>query len=374
MKAQYFISSLFFFLLVCTVPSSANAESVMRIGAGVSVSPDQVVEGNYYTATRPWEQQVMSGDIEGDMYSFGGTVTIDGTVAEDLFITAGVARVHATVTDDVRILGGEVTLTDHVGGDVLVVGGSLHMLPSASVEGTVFFFGGQADLQGSITGSVVGKADRITINANVQEDVDVTTATRLQVGPDAEVDGTFRYQSPLAVSRHPDSVIAGEVIRNTGQDITYKEQAQEVVGPLFILLFSVLTMYLLFRRQLTQIVIVVQNQPAKTAVFGLLVVLAAPVLAGFLFVTSLGLMLGLILLLVAALVSLLAIIAAGPLLGAYIEKVYRKELRITLPGVILGTTVLYMMIFIPVIGASIWLAAVLFTAGAILVQITRHLL
>jgi cytoskeletal protein CcmA (bactofilin family) len=109
--------------------------------------------------------------VEGNLYAFGNTVTIDGTVTGDLIATGsaikigpegrvggdlmaggGEISVSGTVDGDVRSAGYLVEIADggSVGGEVLAAGFSLEVDEGARVDGEARFGGYQVILGGDI--------------------------------------------------------------------------------------------------------------------------------------------------------------------------------------------------------------------------------
>lgn len=346
------------------MPQATWADSVLRIGSDVSVDESQVVEGNYYTATRMWDRITISGEIVGDMYAAGGNVTVNGEITEDLFIVSGVSNVHATVTDDVRIVAGEVTIGEYVGGDLFVIGGSLNVLSSAQIDGTVFFFGGDGVIEGTVNQSVVGYAERLRINGQVGKDVDVTVPAGLQLGSKADVTGSVSYKSYVELVRDPASVIAGEVTRTVATDASFKDSARAALTPLFVILFTALSLYLFFQRQLYSMVELIFTRPTRSALVGLGVILASPLIGVLLIATVLGMVLGLFTILASTGLFALGMVLAGTVLGSYLWKLYTKKLTVSLWTILVGTMFAYGLLGIPALGIALYFLLVVLVVGA----------
>lgn len=356
-------------LLAAVVPQVVSADSVLRVGSDVSVTADQVVEGNYYAATRPFDSVTMSGTVTGDMYVAGGTVTINGEIQEDLFILGGVSNVHATVTEDVRIVGGEVTIGEYVGGDLFVLGGTLNVLSSATVDGTIFFFGGNGDIAGTVAGSLVGYAERLQVDGTIGGDIDMKVPAGLQLGSAADITGSISYQSFVDIARDPASVVGGEITRTTAEPVTGKEAARAVLTPIFIILFTALSVYLFFRRQLLAMVQTTITRPLRSTLVGTGVVIASPLVAMMLMVTILGFVVGAVVFLSATVLMLMGVVLAGSLLGSYLWYWYKQEIQVSLLTIIGGTSVLYICLLIPIIGVLAYILLAVQVVGAMGVRL-----
>ena len=316
--------SLFFLAIL---PLSVHAETVLRVGEDISVGADQVVDGDYYVSVGPFGDTSMSGSVMGDMYAFGA----NGSIHSDLTIVGGTTQLHATVTDDVRIIAGEITIADHIGGDLFVLGGVLKVLSTAQVDGDILFFGGDAEISGTVGGSVLGTSERIRIDAEVGKDVDIKTATALTLGENARIAGSVKYASTESLVRAQQASIEGEVVKNdyAVSSIAPEQHIRTLLIPLFIALFASLSLYLLFRTQLQQLVQNLFLHPLKNAAIGLSVAVLVPLLSIILILTVLGALIGFIGFFFAFLTYALAYAISGVVVGAFLARLFMKKLHLS---------------------------------------------
>lgn len=346
------------------MPTALHAETVMRSGDTVSVAPDQVVEGNYYVSAFTGKT-TMSGTVNRDMLALGSSVTINGEVKEDLHVAGGSVQVHGPIGGDVRILGGEVTIADTVAGDVVVVGGMLTLMPTAMVEGDVFFFGGRAEVEGAIAGSVYGSAEHFKINAAVSKNVDVTSTMSLELGERANVAGNVSYKSPVDLTRNQSAVVTGEVVHNAEAQPDRHTVARALMVPFLILLFTTLALYLVFHKELTAIVETTFSSYASNAFIGVGVFVLGPIFSVILLATVLGSVVGLMCLL-AVLVLCMAGAASAPIFaGALWAKLFGRNFEVSLVSIVAGSATLYALLFIPQIGVPVFLCFTVLAVGGI---------
>jgi hypothetical protein len=127
----------------------------LRTGTNVSISAGETIDGDLYlfagTAT-------VDGTIDGDLTVLGGQVTLNGTVAGDLLAAGGTVIIGGSVQGDVRTSGGQVNLRGETGEDVLAAAGQLTLDAGGTVGGDLIVTGGQVDVAGSVAGSVEGAA------------------------------------------------------------------------------------------------------------------------------------------------------------------------------------------------------------------------
>lgn len=356
----------FFLLLVFFyVPIFAHAETVLRVGEGVTISADQTVDGDYYASSGPFGDTTMSGKVAEDMYVLSGVVSVDGTVGKDLSVVSGSSHIYGDVQDDVRIVSGDVTIAEHVGGDVFVIAGSLKILSNASIDGDVIFFGGTAEINGTVKGSVLGSAESFRIDAEVGKNVDVKTAKTVTLGDKANIKGFVHYASVEEVIRAQNATVAGEITQSafTHKGTDMQTRMKDALVPLFITLFATLSLFLFFKKQLQLVVQQIHKNTVKSVVFGSLAVLVGPIAAIVLIVTVLGSLLGVIMLGSLCLLYALGFAVAGCVCGSYLAKWFTNHPKVELPWVVLGTVCLHLLLFVPVVGLVIVVGLVMMSVG-----------
>jgi hypothetical protein len=369
------MKSIAYFLLILAVilPVSASAETVLRIGENISVQADQVVDGDYYVSVGPLGNTTMSGSVTEDMYAFGGSITVNGPVGKDLTVIGGTTQVHATVTDDVRIVAGEVTVAEHIEGDLFVLAGMLTVLSSATVDGDIIFFGGEADINGKVGGSILGTSERLRVNAEVGGDIDVKTVAPLTLGEQTVVAGSVTYTSREQLSRAPNAVVEGEVVKNQIQDEPKEVHYKDALIPVFISLFAALSLYLLFRKELVDLSQLIYNRPLKSGLFGLLAVILGPVVSLILIATILGMLVGIAGLALVLWGYVLGFALSGVVLGAILAKLLTRKLQVSLMWILIGTFALHACLFIPVVGVLFVVFMFALTVGGLTLTFYKSL-
>lgn len=119
--------SILALVLLCT-PASAFAQD------------DRVTFGN--------DTLVAAGDRVGDVATFGGDATVDGT-ATGVATFGGDATIRGNVTGDVATFGGDTLVLGHIDGDLATFGGRVTLGEAASVGGEISTMGGSVERSGA---------------------------------------------------------------------------------------------------------------------------------------------------------------------------------------------------------------------------------
>lgn len=363
------LTILIFVLLL--LPASTQAETVLRISESLSLDSAQTVNGDYYGATGLAGPISLSGKIEGDALLAGSSITTNGEITGDLFALSTSAQLHAPVNDDVRIVAGEVTLADYVGGDVFVVGGMLKVLSTAEIAGSVFFYGGEAEINGTVGGSIFGTSQNLRIDGPVGGSVDVEVSNSLVIGGKADISGDIKYTSSKELLRAQDAVVVGDIVKQTRT-----HEAVSLSGlllPMLMLAFLTLILFVVLRNHLPGFVNYSLKSFTKNGLLGLAAILSTPLLVGLLLVTVIGSLVGVLLLLAMLSLCLFSFALVPIFLGKLINQHLFKTNGLTLLSTILGIIALEVTFMIPFIGPAAVFALLSIVLGSILMKIYRSL-
>ncbi len=355
-------------LILVAVSLEAEARTVIRSGESVVINADQTVEGDFYGVANTLSA---IGNVTEDVLLAGGRVTLGGSVTHDALIVGGTVAVNAAVGDDVRIVGGDVTVTGPISGDLVVLGGTLTILSSATIGGDVVFYGGRLEMNGQVMGDVIGTVDRIRLDGMVGGGVDVTT-TELTLGDRAQVTNTLRYTSATPLVRGQGAMIEGDVLRNDPVSMTEAVSWRNILVPLLVLLFSLLTWQLLSPRTLNRVALDTAVLPLRSALIGFGVFFFTPVLIGVMVVSLLGSIVGLVVFLLYIASLLLALVAAGAVVGQLLARLSGQSVS-PLMWAVAGTILLYGLVYIPVVGPAVMLGLVVWTLGTIVERVFKQL-
>ncbi len=347
---------------------TASAGPIIRGGEMVSIDASQSLEGDFYGFG---SVITLSGAAEHDAYILGGTVTINAPVSEDLTIVGGSVQVHTEIGDDMRVLGGEVTLGGTVKGDVAVVGGILTILSTAKIEGDVLFFGGSLVIEGDVSGTVHGFAESARINATIGGNIEVTAPQGLTLNDKAEVRGDITYQSVGELSRAQNAVVDGK-IQKRAMDKDSSGSTRALYLFALATLFMAASLFFMVRSSVYRFVHESFARIGYNGFVGLAMLLVLPFVSVVLFVSFVGIPLGVLILLGYLALITLSFGLTPILIGYSIERAVLKQDSITLRTIIMGVLLNLALIVMP-LGLFILFAFNLITLGAVGVTSFRSL-
>lgn len=348
-------------------PLTVFAQENMRVKERATLARSEVINTDYFSAG---EKVVISGTVNGDVYIAGGNVTVDGQVNGDLISGGGIVDISGKVSGDVRAAGGTVSISGSVGGNVTVFGGTVKIEKSSFVTGSLVGGGGTLQILGPVGNGATIVGGDIMINNKVGGDVWAGVGS-MDVGSDAEIAGKMTYVSSDNASIAPEAKIAGEVVRQDPPKEFTKKREVKGFGwgwGLYTLLTSLVIGSLLVwlaPNLITRTAEYVTSRPWASLGIGFLALVATPILAILLFITLLGIPLG-ILLMVGYVITLFFAhlftgIAIGGLIAGYMN--WKKNLYASL---IVGLIALTLVGVVPFLGTLASFIATLLGLGALI--------
>lgn len=295
-----------------TLASDTAVGNDANVAKGETVNDDLVLAGGDVT---------IDGTVKGDISGAASTLKIGGVVQGDVNITAGTIEIGGTVLQSVRAIGGKTTITGTVGNDLAVIGGEVKIEPSGKVNGDLLAIGGDVTINGPVAGNVRGNMRDLTINARVGQDVKVRV-DHLKVEDGARIIGDVSYRSHNDGEFSSKSVINGSIEhhRLIGS-VPIENMTFWIVSAVFRLLCSLLAgiiVILIMPRTTAVIADAARQSLLKSVLFGLIFLIAIPVLLTILLVTVIGIPIALIGLALFLIALYLSQVFIGTALGRFI--------------------------------------------------------
>lgn len=344
-------------LLALLLPAAASAAEV-KLEEAYYLQKGETLNTNLYFAG---EGAFIFGDARGDIVAVGGKINIEGTVSGDVLVAGGNIDIGGTVNNDVRVAGGNITIKGTISGDLVVAGGQIFILPGTVINGDLLLGGGMVKMDGMVNGNIRSGAGQMVINGEVRGNVDVASDD-LALGDKAVIGGNFVYRSTHEAKISPSAVIRGETTFDKrgegGRNIARGFFGGFAILSFLMTLAAALFFGLVFKKVSGAVVHASMHDVWRNLGRGFVFLVVTPILAVVLFVTIIGVPLGILTLLGYAFLLLLSCVFAAITAGAWLEKWIWKRDTITWRTILLGAFVYMLLGWIPFVG---WIAkAILF--------------
>lgn len=370
------MKSLIFFLqsVVIILIAFPVAAATMRSGdtaiISVPINDDVYIAGG---------KVIVNQEIKGDAIGAGGNLLINGAVGQDLLIAGGNLVINAPVGDDVRAAGGDITINGNIADDLIVAGGSIAINRDVIIGGDLFVSGGIIILDGIVEGNMKVAGGEVVFNGNVKGNADIHggklklngnvkgktifSATEVTLGQTAGFGGDVNYWRPEGEMDFGTS-IAGTATYTPELKGKFKfardSGRKAVVGVLAAwLAFSILSgaliilvLVLLTRNFFNSVVERLLESFWENFGLGFLYFIVTPIIVLLLFITIIGLPLGLFLLFVYLSTVYFSTILTAMVMAKWFEQKKKVQWsKVALFFVSLGVfIVLKLLMLIPVIG------------------------
>lgn len=373
MKRQTFIISAV--LLVSSMSFSvvgvATAHS-FRTGDNVDISNSGVIDETLFTSGRTID---INTTVNGDIFCAGQNVTIGGTVNGDIMCAAQTLTINGTVNGDVRLAGQTVNINSTITGNASIGSQSFTLSSGAKIQGDLSIGTSDSTLNGSIGRDLAVGGASVTISDRVGRNI-YGSMDRLRLTSNAKVEGNITYTSQNELSKASGAVVGGKI----DQRIPPKESKADSRGLfavsfgwfaycLMAMLFAALAFALLFPRFLHRSSERTFDQPLKTLAVGFLANLAVPVLLVVLAITVVGIPLAA----AVGLLWLVILMTSGVFFAYFLGRLMYRRSNHVLLVILIGTTTLVILHFIPIIGFLAFLATTWFGTGMLLIELYSHI-
>ena len=385
-------------LLAVLLTTSPGWAVESQSGDQVIIGPDEVVDDDLYATAN---EIVVEGTVRGDLVAFGRSVTVD---------------------DDVRIAGQALLLSEgaSVGDDLIAAAYSLQNEPESNVGGTLWYAGYQALLAGTVGEDLAGAANALTLGGEIGGDADVdvdgeeggaappafvpvpqvpipTVEPGLTLTDSALIGGNLTYQSSTEAQIDPGARIEGDVVREERPVEEEEEEAArspltetvlDALGSLVALVLVGLLLVWIVPGWIRHRAYTVLDRPLASLGWGLLGLVAFPILGVVVLLVTilLAIVLGLLTLggLVALIIVLGLLAEAALVLALWVSTGYLAQIVVSFlaavllveairPGrgrgrvlpLVVGLILYVVLRAIPVLGPLVGLAVVLLGLGAI---------
>lgn len=336
----------------------------------VILENDKTLNEDYFASG---DRVEVLGNVNGDVFVAGEQIIIEGNVAGDVFAAGGSIEIVGDVMEDIYAAGGQITIDGKVGGSVTIAGGNISFSNNASVGEDINVAGGNISIASPVGEDVRAGGGNVTLSNTVGRDV-LAGAGALRLGKGASIGNALTYLSERKVSIANGATISGKT--NYFAPQYDRGQPQKAAGTLAggaiaLMLanaFSTLVVGLIFINAFEKFadnrISAIKNNPWLTIIFGIIVLIIAPLLFVLVMATLVGIPLAIISFLAYLVVIYVSRIFAITLLGGYILKTLNNKKNLSWTFIV-GLVTYYILGLVPIIGGITTFIAVILGLGTI---------
>lgn len=361
------------FSLALFATFAATTASAQEFGETVTIA--QPLERDLYAAGR---RVTIAASVSGDAAVAGQTIRVAAPVGGDLMAAGETVEITAPVGDDIRAAGQRVVVNARVADHVVGAGESLWIGEAAAIGGFAWLAGADLRIDGSVGAELRTVGRRVELNGAAGADVTITADTII-IGPEARVAGNliWRSENPPVIS--PGAAIGGKVIGErvppAGEPVVTGGVAVAVVLAALVVSLTGVALYLLVPEAASRTASTIREVPVRALAAGVGLLVGTPVALLLLFISTLGVLLGLL-----GLAAYALALPLGWFAGAYCTSEYALRLTGRREGIgrglqaaaFAGTAIALLLLqFTPVIGWLVAVTVLLFGLGGIAVTAYR---
>lgn len=318
--------AVFLVLALAAVPAPAAAEET-RTGGTVIVEEGET--------------------IDGDLRAFAGTVVVRGTVNGDLTAFAGNVFVDGQVNGNLEAFAGNVRINGTVTGDASAAGGNVFLAEGGRIGGQFEAGAGNVGVDGEVGGAARLSAETITVGPSAVVGGDLAYDGNLDLADEARVAGDVRQEDDLGVG------VGGPVVPNW-VGWAYGLLVNLLLGAALLLIFPIFSANLADRAAAS---------PLRSGGVGLLLLVGIPVLVVLLFISLVGIPLGLVGMVLFPLLLWLGYVYGSFTVGSWLLSHTDVDSRWL--ALLVGLLVVSVVGLVPVLGALVQFLVLLLGLGAL---------
>ena len=270
-----------------------------------------------------------------DVVVVGGKVQITENVAQDLFAAGGTIEITGDVGDDIRVAGTRVIINSRINGNAAILAGTVEIGPNAVISGSARI-----------------KAETVVLNGTISQDAIIDAVDFQQNGT---ISGELIYKK--IEKREPSKNAFSWFFRLIG---------------LFGMLIVGLIMVNIWPKLIKHATQRSMKNPTKDFLYGIIGLIATPLVVIVLMLTLIGFPLGIILLTAYLIALYFAQIFTGIILGTYLFGAFkgREQAKKSslLAILVVGVIVLWLITGLPYVGALIKLISIIWGLGILAVM------
>ena len=355
--------------------STPAAAQETEAGTVVTLSSGEVREGDLYAAG---EAVRVHGRLAGDLVAGAQRVLVDGQVEGDVFAAARTVDLRGAIGDSTRVVGGQVVVDATIDGDLIAGANRMQILEDTVIRGGVAAAASSLEIDGTVEEDLRAAVGELVLRGTVRGDANVI-ADRLDLAPDARIEGDLDYRTRLPLSPEAAARVAGAVRYEEPIDEDDEDEGGAAWSFLFwtwqagAALLAGLLAVALFRPLVQQLASAIAGETTLGALLGFGAFLIVPVGAAVVMMTLVGLPIGIIAMILFTVALYVAKLPIAVWAGDQLLARAGRPDASPYAAMAVGILALYLLFEIPWLGGLFWLAATWLGLGAMVLSGRRYL-
>lgn len=374
-KTRLFL--IFFTFIVLLLPLSVFAFEVKTNNA-VYVKQDEIINTSLYAIS---SSITIDGVIEGDLICAAQTININGSVKGDVICAGENININGEIGGSLRAAGATINISNNIEHNAQLACSNLLLGDNTNIGWDLFVLAGSADVRGAIKGDLHGTAGNIIIGGKIGNDVKLRlgkkvedeinkTQKPLNIEDQAEIGGNVYYVSSAIGAISEQAKISGKI----GHSFPAQErQDNPIFGSFWSGIYSIfahlvigLVLIHLFKKPVIAITDQMFTNVGSSLIWGLAAMFVSPLIIFIIFLTIIGIPLGLILFVLWLIAVYISKILVGIIVGKNIlEKLLEKRKDSLIWALVIGVLITWFICSLPIIGWALSLLAIWWGLGGV---------
>lgn len=319
--------------------------------------------------------EVKSENAVGDVAVAGANITVSDKVQGYVMAAGANVNMNAPVGNDLWIAGANVFVNGSVADNAMLAGGSVVIGENTTIGNNARIAAGSVEVKGKIKRNLSLAASTAQISSEVGGDV-YSVTENLKLNPGAVVRGSLVVYSPSEPIISPDAKVFGQVKYHKtdpeGNNKTYSSAIASWFTDWFLtfLWIAILGLVAVWFSPVwtNRVAEMLKTKTGKSALVGLVVMLAIPILFILLLITVVGLPVAFLLGALALVAFLLSGVFVSYFIGDWILNQLKRWENSNVLKILFGALVITFVMTLPWIGWLAKFAVMFFGVGAFLLE------
>jgi cytoskeletal protein CcmA (bactofilin family) len=351
MPKKYYFSTAILTLIIFLVPLSTEATS-LKNEKNFYLSAEETISGNLYIIS---QNIVIEGEVQGDVIALASSILLNGRIEGDLIAAASQTEINGEINGSTRLAGETLNINGQVARNVNFAGKNLVLGESGEIGWDLLSGALSTKIFGLVNANVYNANGELIITGQVKGDIHYSEQTNLLEEEGSSVLGSL-YQVKRAEKENNGAF-------NWWQILIYKIIATFMIA---------LVILKLNKKWLLNGKLNAKYKPWRSLTLGLIFFIFTPLISIIILATFIGAPLALIIILLWLATILTAKAFASFYIGTEIAKYLpNKYQENELLALIIGSTVLFAILLIPIINIYLSILINAFILGTIIINIRK---